>query len=185
MGSIGVQTGSGRITNEQIAQLSESQGLLREQLNEANSIVVFPDRTTTYDKIKENEKKWRDILGIDNGTLGFGIAMTNATSAQKQNFLATYNSMKNLKQYNDKAYDNFINRQLNIARTWARSNGRNLSPAETRLVREMANTAYQRQVIDRMIANDTNGSRFGGNIMTRRLTKRDYEAHEWNKRRGH
>ena len=177
MGSIGVDSGLGKLTDVQIEQLQSAKGALKTELNRANSIVILPDRITTYEKLKENEKKWRKVLGIDNGKLGYAVAMTGATPQQKANFLTTLQRTLNLKNQNSQAHEEFVQKQIQIAKDWAKANGRrSLTPTEVAMVRKLANTAWQRQAIDRMVANDNakGGRRFGGNIRTRSLRRGEY-----------
>lgn len=177
MGSVGVQTGGGRITAEQVRQLSDSSQALREQFNEASSLVVYPNNYTSYESIQDSVKKWADRLGMGSASRGYAFAMDSATNEQKQSLLNAINSSNNLPQNSDSSYQARVDKMIARAQSWAKSNGRSgLTSIEKRAISEIVRSTYQREQMDKIIARDIkNGNKlFGGNIRTRNLRKSDF-----------
>ena len=187
MGSVGVQTGGGRITRDQVVSLrdainmkSSERGVLGKEFAKANSLVVFPDAYTTSDTVKKSMREWEQRLGLGSASRGFAVSMTGASVRQKRNLGNALNSAYNLPQNSDERYEKRAADLTNDALAWARSHGRTgLTNIERRAVAEIARSMYQRSQIEKMIAKDReNGGRlYGGNISTRNLTKADFKKH--------
>ena len=173
MGSLGVTSNRGRISNETVQSI-QNLDTISGEFGRANTLVVFSG-TRGQRSLTASEKRWRDILDLDNPSRGFAISMTGATAQQKRNFLRTLNTQgNNLRQNQETSYAEFANKQIARAESIL---GRPLRDSEKAVIREIAYSTKQRNLIDSIIANDRkNGNAlFGGAIRTRRLTKRDFK----------
>ena len=174
MGSIGIASGNGRMNSRQLNKVRGTADIIT-NLSKYNTLVVYPGRTGAT-SANATAKKWGERLGLDSPTRGYAISMTGATRDQKERLLNSINKALNLRQETDASYTRYADRLVNQARAWKRANNMGaLTLAEQRVIRELANSTKQRATIDRIIQNDRNKNNklFGGNIRTRRLTKKD------------
>ena len=190
MGSVGVQTGGGKITKDQavslhksILQKEDDRGALGKLFAEANSVVIFPDSYTSSEAIKDSVKKWSQRLGLGSVSRGFALAMTGATVAEKKNIAAALVKAYNLPQNSDERYEARANALYQDALKWARANGRtSLTSIERRAIQEIARSTYQREQIDKFLNKDrARGGSLYGTIKTRNLYKSDFKKHEKSK----
>jgi DNA-binding helix-hairpin-helix protein with protein kinase domain len=174
MGSIGIASGDGRMNRAELEQVRGTADIM-DRLSRINTIVIYPGKTGAK-SANATAKKWGERLGLESPSRGYAIAMTGATREQKERLLNGINSALNRTQERDESYRAYADRLVNQAKAWKAANGRGaLTRPEERVIRELANSTKQRATIDKLIQNDRdkNNRYFGGNMRTRRLTKRD------------
>lgn len=168
MGAVGVHTGRGQITGTQVTNLKDATGVLREKFMDANSLVIFPYNFTSVEATLRSLNKYADKIDIANAVRGYAIAMSGATQAQKDNFISRLNSMMQREEERGE-----IQRTVNDVL----AKNPNLNQAQRRVVEEIVRSTVQRQMIDRMVANDNRrgGRQFGGHIRTRNIRRDDFD----------
>ena len=167
MGSVGVQTGRGRITSDQVQMIRDSSGTIRGRWTKANSLVIYPNNFTTLDALRKSSSKYGSDYDIANAVRGYAVAMTGASTKQKDNFIRAFNKQVRLEERNT---------QRTVDRVLRQADARGANEATKRVLEEVVRSTAQRNLVDKIINKDrANGNKlFGGNIRTRRLRKTDF-----------
>lgn len=177
MGSTGVYTGGGRLGENAIDNLRSALG--NKRISEiGDRIVIYPNNYTGIEAIRKTINKWAKKLGLGSASRGYAIMVTRATAGEKERLINAINRNNNLTQNKDSAYDARVQKMLDKAMDIMRKAGRTspMSELERRSIAELVRSTYQREQIDKIIANDRrNGNKlFGGHVKTRRLRKSDF-----------
>lgn len=171
MGAVGTGNTEGMLTSAEADQLTRADGVLR--LTDKNTIVVFPNGWTSAKTVLQKLSGYLNASDLPNAARGFSIAMTGARAAQKQNF--ANDLAAEMRKAEDRGTINkIVNDAVANARQAAQRNGETLNPQTEAVLREVARTTAQRNLIDSMLRRDRRGRRYDG-IHTRNITKADFK----------
>ena len=171
MGAIGTGKTEGMLTSIEADRLNNARGILR--LSRANTIVVFPNGWTGAKTVLKELTGLQRPEDLSNAARGFSIAMTGARAQQKRNFAEDL-SREMAEAERRGVIDRAVEQAVENARAAAERNGGKLAASTEGVLREVARTTAQRELIDRMLRRDRGGRRYDG-IHTRNITKADFD----------
>ena len=171
MGAIGTGNTAGMLTSAEASKLNRARDVLR--LTRANTIVVFPNGWTSAKTVLQRLTGYTKPEDLANASRGFSIAMTGARAQQKRNFAEDLSSAMQ-KAEEKGSIQRAVDKAVRDARARAARDGKSLSAQTEAVVREVARSTAQRNLIDKLLKKDRSGKKYNG-IHTRNITKSDFD----------
>ena len=170
MGSVGVSNNEGLFSSTEVDKLIS---MRLADIGRKNSIVVFPNNWTSMKTVLSKLQGYMKPEDAEDASRGFAISMSHARRAQKMNFINDYRQMiANAERKGD--IQKAVDKAVRDARARAAREGKTLNPQTEAVIREVARTGAQRDLISKLLKRDRSGRRYDS-ITTRKLTKADFD----------
>jgi len=171
MGSVGVSNNEGLFSSTEVDKLIS---MRLADIGRKNSIVVFPNNWTSMKTILSKLQGYMKPEDAENASRGFAISMSHARRAQKMNFINDYRKNIEKAEKPNGSIQKAVDKAVRDARARAAREGKTLNPQTEAVIREVARTGAQRDLIAKMLKRDRSGRRYDS-ITTRKLTKADFQ----------